>query len=182
MILNIIFEVGAFIVFSIASIVLMLWVSNLLYKFQRRFGYFTNSTRGIKLIWIDVKTNALSKQNVSINMIWRFIVEAHPGKPRLVAYLQKTKIAQIEEFAKDIISEQLRLDIATMTTEEISFNPDKFMDTISKNINLELGEIGLKTKYIYLIDIKDELNSINIKTTPTIPQLFAKLLKKMKLK
>ena len=54
------------------------------------------------------------------------------------------KLNEIQELAKDIIFGQLRLVLATMNIEEINTDRDKFLDSISKNVESELKKIGLK--------------------------------------
>ncbi len=63
---------------------------------------------------------------------------------------------QIQELSKDILFGQLRLVIATMTIEEINSDRDKFLESISKNVDSELKKIGLKLINVNLTDIKDE--------------------------
>lgn len=183
MILSTISELVPVIVFMVTASVLSFLLLNWAYKLRRRFDSYYDYNR--RAIVVDVKANTLSKQNVCIDILCRFgliVCREKENFDNALKYVIGFKIHKVEELAKDIISRQLRLAIATMTIEEINSNRAKFMDNISKYADLDLKKIGLKIRYISLIDIKDEYDSIKIKTHPTIPQLFVKLLKKMKLK
>jgi len=64
--------------------------------------------------------------------------------------------AQIQDLARDILFGQLRLVIATMSIEELNSDRDKFLDAISKNVEVELRKIGLRLINVNVTDIKDE--------------------------
>ena len=90
-------------------------------------------------------TNALSRQNIRIDVPCRFTVaiSTDPGIMNNAAerLLGQTP-AQIQDLARDILFGQLRLVIATMSIEEINSDRDKFLDSISSNVEVELKKIG----------------------------------------
>jgi flotillin len=63
---------------------------------------------------------------------------------------------QIQELARDILFGQLRLVIATMSIEELNNDRDKFLESISANVEVELKKIGLRLINVNVTDIKDE--------------------------
>jgi len=104
-------------------------------------------------------TNALSRQNIRIDVPSRFTV----GISTEVGIMQNAaerilglKLAEIQELAKDIIFGQLRLVIATMDIEEINTDRDKFLDAVSHNVETELKKIGLRLINVNVTDINDE--------------------------
>lgn len=104
-------------------------------------------------------TNALSRQNIRVDVPCRFTVgistdpdSMNNAAERLLGLTSE----QIQELSKDILFGQLRLVIATMTIEEINSDRDKFLDNISKNVDTELKKIGLKLINVNVTDIKDE--------------------------
>ncbi|MFA0963145.1 flotillin family protein [Roseivirga sp. BDSF3-8] len=104
-------------------------------------------------------TNALSKQNIRVDVPSRFTVgiSTEPGimnnaAERLLGLSQ----TDVHDLAKDIIFGQLRLVVATMDIEEINNNRDKFLDNVAKNVEAELKKIGLKLINVNVTDIKDE--------------------------
>lgn len=104
-------------------------------------------------------TNALSKQNIRVDVPSRFTVaiSTEPGIMNNAAerLLGLTHDA-IKELAKDILFGQLRLVIATMDIEEINSDRDKFLANVSKNVEQELSKIGLKLINVNVTDIRDE--------------------------
>ena len=75
-------------------------------------------------------TNALSRQNIRIDVPSRFTVgiSTEPGVMQNAAErLLGLRLSEIQELAKDIIFGQLRLVIATMEIEEINTDRDKFL-------------------------------------------------------
>ncbi len=104
-------------------------------------------------------TNALSKQNIRVDVPSRFTVaiSTEPGIMQNAAerLLGLTHDA-IKELAKDILFGQLRLVIATMDIEEINSDRDKFLMNVSKNVDQELKKIGLKLINVNVTDIRDE--------------------------
>ncbi|MCV9387157.1 flotillin family protein [Reichenbachiella ulvae] len=104
-------------------------------------------------------TNALSKQNIRVDVPSRFTVgiSTEPGimnnaAERLLGLTQEN----IHDLAKDIIFGQLRLVVATMDIEEINSNRDKFLANVASNVEAELKKIGLKLINVNVTDIKDE--------------------------
>jgi flotillin len=104
-------------------------------------------------------TNALSRQNIRVDVPCRFTV-AISTEPDSMGNAAERLLGltpdQIQELSKDILFGQLRLVIATMTIEEINSDRDKFLDNISKNVDTELKKIGLKLINVNVTDIKDE--------------------------
>lgn len=104
-------------------------------------------------------TNALSRQNIRVDVPCRFTIAISTEVESMnnaAERLLGLKAEQIQELSKDILFGQLRLVIATMTIEEINSDRDKFLDSISKNIDTELKKIGLKLINVNVTDIKDE--------------------------
>ncbi len=104
-------------------------------------------------------TNALSRQNIRIDVPSRFTVgiSTEPGIMQNAAErLLGLRMAEIQELAKDIIFGQLRLVIATMEIEEINTDRDKFLEAVSHNVESELKKIGLRLINVNVTDITDE--------------------------
>lgn len=104
-------------------------------------------------------TNALSKQNIRVDVPSRFTVgiSTEPSvMPNAAERLLGLQMREIQELAKDIIFGQLRLVIATMDIEEINSDRDKFLANVSQNVEAELKKIGLKLINVNVTDIKDE--------------------------
>lgn len=102
-------------------------------------------------------TNALSKQNIRVDVPSRFTVgiSTESGIMQNAAErLLGLRSNEVEELAKDIIFGQLRLVVATMDIEEINTDRDKFLAAVSRNVESELKKIGLRL--INVTDIKDE--------------------------
>ncbi len=104
-------------------------------------------------------TNALSKQNIRVDVPSRFTV----GISNEIGIMQNAAERllglnhnDIKELAKDILFGQLRLVIATMDIEEINSDRDKFLSYVSKNVEQELKKIGLKLINVNVTDIRDE--------------------------
>ena len=104
-------------------------------------------------------TNALSRQNIRVDVPCRFTVGISTEKDsmnnaaeRLLGQTQ----GQIQELARDILFGQLRLVIATMSIEELNSDRDKFLEAISTNVEVELKKIGLRLINVNVTDIKDE--------------------------
>ncbi|MBU1143859.1 MAG: flotillin family protein [Firmicutes bacterium] len=109
-------------------------------------------------IQVDL-TNALSRQNIRIDVPSRFTVaiSTEPGVMQNAAErLLMLKMGEIQELAKDIIFGQLRLVVATMDIEEINTDRDKFLEAVSGNVESELKKIGLKLINVNVTDINDE--------------------------
>ena len=104
-------------------------------------------------------TNALSRQNIRVDVPSRFTVgistdpeSMHAAAERLLGLTP----SQIQELARDILFGQLRLVIATMSIEELNNDRDKFLESISTNVEVELKKIGLRLINVNVTDIKDE--------------------------
>ena len=104
-------------------------------------------------------TNALSRQNIRVDVPCRFTVgistesdSMNNAAERLLGLTSN----EIQELARDILFGQLRLVIATMSIEEINSDRDKFLENISKNVEVELKKIGLRLINVNVTDIKDE--------------------------
>ena len=114
-------------------------------------------------ISVDLE-NALSRQNIRINVPSRFTVgiSTEPGVMQNAAErLLGLKLGEIQELAKDIIFGQLRLVIATMDIEEINTDRDKFLEAVSRNVEGELKKIGLRLINVNVTDISDESGYIS---------------------
>ncbi|MDI9515274.1 MAG: flotillin family protein [Clostridiaceae bacterium] len=109
-------------------------------------------------ISVDLE-NALSRQNIRINVPSRFTVgiSTEQGVMQNAAErLLGLKLTEIQELAKDIIFGQLRLVVATMDIEEINTDRDKFLEAVSRNVETELKKIGLRLINVNVTDITDE--------------------------
>lgn len=114
-------------------------------------------------ISVDLE-NALSRQNIRINVPSRFTVgvSTEPGVMQNAAErLLGLRLQEIQELAKDIIFGQLRLVIATMDIEEINTDRDKFLEAVSRNVEVELKKIGLRLINVNVTDISDESGYID---------------------
>lgn len=104
-------------------------------------------------------TNALSKQNIRVDVPSRFTVgiSTEGGVMQNAAErLLGLQRPAIHDLAKDIILGQMRLVVAMMDIEEINNNRDKFLANIASNVEAELKKIGLKMINVNVTDIKDE--------------------------
>ena len=112
---------------------------------------------------VDLR-NALSKQNIRVDVPSRFTVgiSTEPAVMQNAAErLLGLKMSEIQELAKDIILGQLRLVIATMEIEEINADRDKFLLSVSNNVEIELKKIGLRLINVNVTDINDESGYID---------------------
>ena len=103
--------------------------------------------------------NALSRQNIRVDVPSRFTVgiSTEQGVMQNAAErLLGLSLASIQELAKDIIFDQLRLVVATMDIEEINTDRDKFLEAVSRNVETELKKIGLRLINVNVTDISDE--------------------------
>ncbi len=114
-------------------------------------------------IEVDLR-NALSKQNIRVNVPSRFMVgiSTEPGimdnaAERLLGQTQE----QIHHLAADIIFGQLRVVIATMDIEEINSDREKFLNNVYDAVEHELVKIGLKLINVNITDITDESGYID---------------------
>jgi flotillin len=108
-------------------------------------------------IEVDLE-NALSKQNIRVNVPSRFMVgiSTEPGIMQNAAErLLGLTMQQIQHLAADIIFGQLRVVIATMNIEEINADREKFLINVSDSVEHELKKIGLKLINVNVTDITD---------------------------
>lgn len=104
-------------------------------------------------------TNALSRQNIRVDVPSRFTVGISTDPDYMTAAAERLlgqTPSQIQELARDILFGQLRLVIATMSIEELNNDRDKFLENISANVEVELKKIGLRLINVNVTDIKDE--------------------------
>ncbi len=104
-------------------------------------------------------TNALSRQNIRIDVPSRFTVGISTEVGVMTNAAERLlglDMTHIQELAKDIIFGQLRLVVATMDIEEINTDRDKFLANVSQNVEAELQKIGLKLINVNVTDIRDE--------------------------
>ena len=111
-------------------------------------------------IGIDANlTNALSKQNIRVDVPCRFTVGISTDPESMLAAAERLlgqSAQQIQELARDILFGQLRLVIATMSIEELNSDRDKFLEAITANVEVELKKIGLRLINVNVTDITDE--------------------------
>ena len=111
-------------------------------------------------IGIDANlTNALSKQNIRVDVPCRFTVGISTDPESMLAAAERLlgqSAQQIQELSRDILFGQLRLVIATMSIEELNSDRDKFLEAITANVEVELKKIGLRLINVNVTDIKDE--------------------------
>ena len=104
-------------------------------------------------------TNALSKQNIRVDVPCRFTVGISTEPESMTNAAERLlglNIDDIRNIATDILFGQLRLVIATMDIEEINADRDKFLANVSTNVEAELRKIGLKLINVNVTDIRDE--------------------------
>ena len=104
-------------------------------------------------------TNALSKQNIRVDVPCRFTVGISTEPESMTNAAERLlglSIDDIRNIATDILFGQLRLVIATMDIEEINADRDKFLANVSTNVEAELRKIGLKLINVNVTDIRDE--------------------------
>lgn len=104
-------------------------------------------------------TNALSKQNIRVDVPCRFTVGISTEPDSMTNAAERLlglSNSSIQSIATDILFGQLRLVIATMNIEEINSDRDKFLANVSTNVEAELRKIGLKLINVNVTDIRDE--------------------------
>ena len=104
-------------------------------------------------------TNALSKQNIRVDVPCRFTVGISTEADSMTNAAERLlglSIDNIQNIATDILFGQLRLVIATMDIEEINADRDKFLAAVSQNVEAELRKIGLKLINVNVTEIRDE--------------------------
>lgn len=104
-------------------------------------------------------TNALSKQNIRVNVPSRFTIGIST-EPSVMQNAAERLLGQsldaIKELAQEIIFGQLRLVVASMDIEEINTDRDKFLSHITHSVEAELKKVGLKLINVNITDIHDE--------------------------
>ena len=104
-------------------------------------------------------TNALSKQNIRVDVPCRFTVGISTEPENMTNAAERLlglTVDNIQNIATDILFGQLLLVIATMDIEEINSDRDKFLANVSMNVEAELRKIGLKLINVNVTDIRDE--------------------------
>jgi len=104
-------------------------------------------------------TNALSKQNIRVNVPSRFTIgiSTEPSVMQNAAErLLGLHLDAVQELAQEIIFGQLRLVVASMDIEEINSDRDKFLSHITHSVEAELKKVGLKLINVNITDIHDE--------------------------
>ena len=104
-------------------------------------------------------TNALSKQNIRVDVPCRFTVGISTEPESMTNAAERLlglSVDSIQNIATDILFGQLRLVIATMDIEEINADRDKFLANVSTNVEAELRKIGLRLINVNVTDIRDE--------------------------
>ncbi len=111
-------------------------------------------------ISIDVDLrNALSRQNIRINVPSRFTVAISNQEGTMINAAERLlgkSTNEIRDICKDIIFGQLRVIVATMDIEEINADRDKFLTNVASNVGSELKKIGLTLINVNVTDIEDE--------------------------
>jgi len=104
-------------------------------------------------------TNALSKQNIRVNVPSRFTIgiSTEPSVMQNAAErLLGLHLDAVQDLAQEIIFGQLRLVVASMDIEEINSDRDKFLSHITHSVEAELKKVGLKLINVNITDIHDE--------------------------
>lgn len=104
-------------------------------------------------------TNALSKQNIRVNVPSRFTIgiSTEPSVMQNAAErLLGLTLEAVKDLAQEIIFGQLRLVVASMDIEEINSDRDQFLSHITHSVEAELKKVGLKLINVNITDIHDE--------------------------
>jgi len=108
-------------------------------------------------------TNALSKQNIRINVPSTFTigvsVESNIMTNAAERLLGLTP-QHIEDMASEIIFGQLRLTVASLDIEQINQDRESFAEHIRTNVDTELRKVGLHLINVNITDIDDSDNYI----------------------
>lgn len=107
---------------------------------------------------------ALSLQNIRINVPSTFTVGISTTPDIMTAAAERLlhlNPHQIEEMAKEILFGQLRLTVASLTIEQINQDRESFLESIRKNVSVELNKIGLYLINVNITDITDESGYID---------------------
>ena len=111
-------------------------------------------------------TNALSKQNIRVDVPCRFTVGISTEPESMTNAAERLlglHIDDIRNIATDILFGQLRLVIATMDIEEINADRDKFLAAVSQNvlINVNVTDIRDESGYIEALGKEAAAKAIN---------------------
>ncbi len=104
-------------------------------------------------------TNALSKQNIRVNVPSRFTIgiSTEPSVMQNAAErLLGLSLDAVKDLAQEIIFGQLRMVVASMDIEEINSDRDQFLSHITHGVEAELKKVGLKLINVNITDIHDE--------------------------
>ena len=107
-------------------------------------------------------TNALSKQNIRVDVPCRFTVGISTEPENMTNAAERLlglTIENIQNIATDILFGQLRLVIATMDIEEINSDRDKFLANVSTNVNVT--DIRDESGYIEALGKEAAAKAIN---------------------
>jgi len=108
-------------------------------------------------IKVDLQ-GALSKQNIRVDIPSNFTLGISTEKGVMQNAAERLKgmhVEEIENLARDIIFGQLRLIVSTMDIEEINTDREKFLASISANVETELKKVGLKLFNVNITDLND---------------------------
>ena len=108
--------------------------------------------------------SALSSQNIRVNAPANFAV-AISNDPEIMGNAATRLLGkappEIAELAREIITGQMRVVIASMTIEEINADREKLILLITKGVEVELRKIGLHLINCNITDITDESGYID---------------------
>ena len=116
----------------------------------------------LNLIPISIEVNlvnALSKQNIRVNVPSRFTIgiSTDPSIMQNAAErLLGLDAVAVQDLAQEIIFGQLRLVVASMDIEEINTDRDQFLSHITHSVEAELKKVGLRLINVNITDIHDE--------------------------
>ena len=102
--------------------------------------------------------NALSSQNIRVNVPATFTV-AISNDPEIMGNAATRLLSRTEEeiqnLAREIITGQMRVVIASMTIEQINADREKLIDLITHGVDVELRKVGLHLINSNITDITD---------------------------
>ena len=129
---------------------------------EHLFGLVVQDYEYLDLTPISIEvnlTNALSKQNIRVNVPSRFTIGIST-EPTVMQNAAERLLGlssdATRDLAQEIIFGQLRMVVASMDIEEINSDRDKFLTHITHNVEVELQKVGLKLINVNITDIHDE--------------------------
>ncbi|MDR3022196.1 MAG: flotillin family protein [Clostridiales bacterium] len=128
--------------------------ASFVWPFFQGYGYLDLRPMTIR---VDLM-GALSKQNIRVDIPSNFTlgISTEPGVMQNAAErLRGMNTEHIQDLARDIIFGQLRLIVSTMDIEEINTDREKFLQSISINVETELKKVGLRLFNVNITDIND---------------------------